>query len=78
MKDKIKTLEVLRADLGEKQFRSTMIRIVAISIINQWIEKRSTYSKGLSRVQVVERINLTLRNYGIEPVSYSYIKQLSQ
>lgn len=77
MKDKIKTLELLKEDLGDKQFRSTVIRIVATSIIQQWDKNRYMYSQSLSRTEIVERINLTLINHGIKPVSYSYIKQLS-
>ena len=77
MKEKIKLLELLKEDLGDNQFRSTVIRVVTTSIINQWIENRYVHSQSLNRTEIVERINLTLINHGIKPVSYSYIKQLS-
>lgn len=78
MKDKIKTLEILKEDLGDKQFRSTVVRIVSSSIINQWTKDGYLYSKSLSRTEIVERINLTLITHGVKPVSYSYIQQLSE
>ena len=76
MKEKIQIVEVLKDDLGENQYRNAVIRIVSKSIVDQW-DRKNLYSKRLSIAQVVERINLTLINLGIEPVSYRYVQQLT-
>lgn len=76
MRDKIKTIEMLKEDLGEIQYRNAVIRIVSMSILDQW-DRKNLYSKRLSITQVVERINLTLLNLGIKPVSYHYVNHLT-
>lgn len=77
MKDKIQTIEVLKKDLGEKQYRNAVIRIVSKSIVDQW-DRKNLYSKRLNINHITERINLTLINLGVEPVSYVYVQKLTQ
>lgn len=77
MKDKIKTIEVLKKDLGENQYRNAVIRIVSKNIVDQW-DRKHMYSKSLNINHITERINLTLINLGIEPVSYVYVQKLAK
>ena len=76
MKDKIQTIEVLKKDLGENQYRNAVIRIVSKSIVEQW-NRKHLYSKRLNINHITERINLTLINLRIEPVSYAYVHRLT-
>lgn len=78
LKEKLKVLEVLKEDFEANQYRNAVARVVAKTIINQWDRDKHLYSTSLGIAQLRERINVSLLNLGLKPVSYNYVRVIAE
>lgn len=78
LKEKLEVLEILKEDFGDSQYRKAVARVVSKTIIDQWDREKYLYSKSLGITQLTERINVSLLNLGLEPVSYPYVRSIAE
>lgn len=72
MNEKINCLEAVRADIGEKAFKFSLVKIV----VNDYIEAMKSRDMKLSRSSVLSKVNLILTTHGSEKVSYGYLRNV--
>ncbi|KEZ47743.1 hypothetical protein AZ46_0220335 [Metabacillus indicus LMG 22858] len=72
MKCKIESLEVVREDIGEKIFRSSLANI----IIKHYVEVLEARNLKINRRTMLSIVNFILSAHGASDISYSYVKKL--
>jgi hypothetical protein len=68
--EKMRVLQELREDIGEESFRICVAKVYTKDII----ELMYWRGKKISRMDLYDRVNLTLVGYGCEPLSYGWFR----
>ncbi|UAK16121.1 hypothetical protein [Sporolactobacillus terrae] len=72
--EKIKSLEVVRSDIGEDLFR----RICASVITEHYATAMRTRHGEINKTMILSLVNLHLREIGVEEVSYGFIRRVDK
>ncbi|MCM3093863.1 MULTISPECIES: hypothetical protein [unclassified Cytobacillus] len=68
--EKMDVLQELRGDIGESAFRRAIATVQSKHIVELMYYK----GKKITRMGLCDKVNLTLRDFGCEPMSYSYFR----
>ena len=70
MHKQLQQLQELREIIGEEAFRLSSMTLV----VNNFVKELNERKIGMSRVDLLFRINLTLKAIDVEQVSYGYLR----
>ncbi|KZZ86227.1 hypothetical protein [Bacillus sp. SJS] len=74
MKQQLQHLKELKDVMTKEEYRATAARIVATNI-KEMMEERGQIR---NRMEVLSLINLKLRSFGVEEVSYGFVRNVEE
>ncbi len=71
VKEKLSCLQLLKNDIGDEAFRTTVARIYS----EFYIRRVEYEGKEVRKIDVLRYVNEILVDNGVKPLSYSYFKK---